>query len=340
MAENTSIEWCDHTFNPWIGCTKVSPACDHCYAEVSTPARTMKVIWGVHAERHHTADSTWAMPKRWNDQHEAFFAQHGRRQRVFCASLADVFDNQVPEQWRTDLFELIRLTPNLDWLLLTKRPQNIVRMVRSSGAIAGNGARYLPDNVWLGTTAEDQIRANQNIPALLRTRSELGARVLFLSMEPLLGPVDLHLFKTTVEERLRVQRELASTPGEFQRLSSRGEMLNWIIVGGESGPNARECQVSHIRGIVQQSKAAGLPVFVKQLGAQPRGWCASNVHSDDVEPDDDSCDFYEAGECSGPCHGRCPVFVDKKCGDPAEWPEDLRVREFPASDRTLEGVPH
>jgi protein gp37 len=317
MAENTSIEWCDHTFNPWIGCTKVSPACDHCYAEVSTPARTMKIPWGSHAERHRTADSTWAMPERWNAQHEAFLAQHGRRQRVFCASLADVFDNQVPEQWRTDLFELIRLTPNLDWLLLTKRPQNIVRMVQTSGAIAGNGTRYLPDNVWLGTTAEDQIRADQNINALLRTRAELGARVLFLSAEPLLGPLDLVPY---------IHCDVANT-------------LDWVIVGGESGPNARECQVSHIRGIVQQFKAAGLPVFVKQLGAQPRGWCASNVHSDNVEPDDDSCDYYEAHECSAPCPGRCPVFVDKKCGDPAEWPEDLRVREFPASDRTLEGGP-
>ncbi|HEY8361099.1 MAG TPA: DUF5131 family protein, partial [Ramlibacter sp.] len=135
MAENTSIEWCDHTFNPWIGCTRVSPGCDNCYAAVSTPARTMGLQWGAGQPRHRTL--TWSLPKRWNARHEAFFAIHGRRQRVFCASLADVFDNQVPPEWRADLFEVIRTTPNLDWLLLTKRPQNIVRMVRESGAIAG-----------------------------------------------------------------------------------------------------------------------------------------------------------------------------------------------------------
>jgi hypothetical protein len=123
MSENSKIEWTDHTFNPWIGRTKVRPACDHCYAERSTPSHTLGVEWGTHAESRRTSAPNWALPKRWNAQADAFRAQHGRRQRVFCASLADVFDNQVPANWRADLFELIHATPNLDWLLLTKRRQ-------------------------------------------------------------------------------------------------------------------------------------------------------------------------------------------------------------------------
>ncbi|GAB7542982.1 hypothetical protein CS8_026520 [Cupriavidus sp. 8B] len=119
MSESTKIEWTDATFNPWIGCTKVSPACDHCYAEVSTPARALRVTWGAKEDRHRTS----AAPLRWNAQHAEFFATHGRRRRVFCASLADVFDNAVDPAWRVDLLQLIADTPNLDWLL-TKRIGN------------------------------------------------------------------------------------------------------------------------------------------------------------------------------------------------------------------------
>lgn len=124
MSENSKIEWCDSTMNPWLGCTKVSPACEHCYAEVSTPARALGVTWGAKQDRHRTSAANWKLPVRWNAQHEDFFAAHGRRRRVFCASLADVFDNAVPPSWRVDLLQLIADTPNLDWLLLTKRIGN------------------------------------------------------------------------------------------------------------------------------------------------------------------------------------------------------------------------
>lgn len=129
MSENTKIEWTDATFNPWIGCTKVSPACDHCYAEVSTPARTLAVTWGAKEDRHRTSAPNWKLPLRWNAQHDEFFAANGRRRRVFCASLADVFDNAVSPSWRADLFQLIERTPNLDWLLLTKRIGNVPAMM-------------------------------------------------------------------------------------------------------------------------------------------------------------------------------------------------------------------
>ena len=119
MSENSKIEWTDHTFNPWEGCQKVGPGCDHCYAETRNArfAGGIAVNWGPGAPRRRTSAANWQQPLRWDKNHEAFFAQHGRRQRVFCASLADVFDNAVDPQWRQDLFALIQRTPNLDWLL-------------------------------------------------------------------------------------------------------------------------------------------------------------------------------------------------------------------------------
>ncbi len=248
MAE-TTIEWTrgpkgekGYTFNPWEGCQKVSPGCDRCYAEARNArfGGGQALNWGPAAPRRRTSDANWRLPLKWNAEAQRL----GIRYRVFCASLADVFDNHVPEQWRTDLFELIRLTPNLDWLLLTKRPQNIVRMVQVSGAFAGNGMRFLPENVWLGTTAEDQARADQNINALLRTRSELGARVLFLSAEPLLGPLDLVPY---------IHCDVANT-------------LDWVIVGGESGHHARPMHPDWARSLRDQCQAAGVPFFFKQWG--------------------------------------------------------------------------
>ena len=123
MGENSKIEWCDHTFNPWFGCQKVSPGCDRCYAEAKMDHRFHKVQWGPHGERKRTSEDNWRKPRRWAKAARGT----GKRPRVFCASLADVFDNQVPKEWRSDLFDLIKATPELDWLLLTKRPENIDR---------------------------------------------------------------------------------------------------------------------------------------------------------------------------------------------------------------------
>jgi protein gp37 len=328
MTANSKIEWTDHTFNPWIGCTKVSPACDHCYAERSTPARAMKVMWGAKEERHRTAPSTWKQPMAWNRAHDAFFAEHGRRQRVFCASLADVFDNQVPPEWRADLFELIRTTPNLDWQLLTKRPQNIVRMVGESGAVAGNGMRYLPENVWLGTTAEDQKRADHNIIHLLRAKAKLGASVAFLSCEPLLEEIRLWLLKAYDFEEDPEGAEVYPLTGLYAvpDCDWKGPKLDWVIVGGESGPGARPLQLDWVRSIVGQCRAAGVPVLVKQLGrtvlddgmsSPGEHWPQGIVREPIPRFTDDDPGF------SVRLH-------DAKGGDWSEWPEDLRVREFPA----------
>lgn len=251
MSENSKIEWTDHTFNPWEGCQKVGPGCDHCYAETRNArfAGGTAVNWGPSAPRRRTSASNWELPKRWNAQAEAFMNQHGRRQRVFCASLADVFDNAVDPQWRADLFALIAATPNLDWLLLTKRIGNVGNML----PVPFDFAKQYP-NVWLGATITSQAEADRDIPKLLA----LDARVRFLSMEPLLGPVDL----TSVMVANRVMRNMVPA---IQR-------LDWVIVGGESAAGARPMHPDWARGLRDQCAAAGVPFLFKQWGEWvPRG---------------------------------------------------------------------
>lgn len=261
MSENSKIEWTDHTFNPWEGCQKVSPGCDHCYAETRNAryGGGTAVNWGAGAPRRRTSAANWRKPLAWNAAHEEFFAQHGRRQRVFCASLADVFDNAVDPAWRRDLFDLIELTPNLDWLLLTKRIGNVFEMVaraRCHDWLAGR------DNVWLGASIVNQAEADRDIPKLL----SVPARVRFLSMEPLLGPVDLRLGLTTVEERKRIAEGQRAQPGRIDWMASRGDMLDWVIVGGESGPGARPMHPEWARSLRDQCAAARVSFLFKQWG--------------------------------------------------------------------------
>ncbi len=282
MSANSKIEWTDHTFNPWIGCTKVSPACDHCYAEVSTPSRTLGVAWGPHAERRRTSPGNWAMPKRWNAQAEAFQAQHGRRQRVFCASLADVFDNAVPQLWRTSLFGLIYDTPHLDWLLLTKRIGNAARMLKEDPPEGIDMAAL--HNVWLGATIANQEEADRDIPKLLG----VPAAKRFLSMEPLLGPVNLWLPTRTWENSAGgltcnhcCNGDRCDDPNHFRRGrldwashcrcphcrgTGKAKPIDWVIVGGESGQHARPMHPDWARSLRDQCQAAGVPFFFKQWG--------------------------------------------------------------------------
>ena len=184
MGEVSNIEWCDSTVNFWIGCTKLSPACDFCYAE--DWARRFKLAeWGNHP-RHRTAESTWKNPLKWQREAEAFFEKKGRQRRVFPNSLSDFFDNQVDHAVRLDAWDVIRQCDDLIWMILTKRPQNIPRFIPADW---GNGWRH----VWLGTTTENQEEANKRIPPLL----EVPAALHFISAEPLLGPVDLFRIPTT-----------------------------------------------------------------------------------------------------------------------------------------------
>lgn len=276
--EGTKIEWAHHTFNPWVGCTKVSSGCKYCYAEAMMEKRLGFVEWGEHGSRRVTSPSNWQQPRVWNHKAEL----HGERPRVFCASLADVFedwagivlDHQLQnvadnlDGQRFKLFELIKITPRLDWLLLTKRPQNILKMLEQCKA-SGTG-----DNVWFGTSVENQAETSRRIPRLL----EVPAAVRFLSVEPLLERVTL---------------------GPLLK------HLQWVIVGGESGLNARVCHRSWIYRIIDECECAGVPVFVKQLGS----------HALHCSPD--------TGESVR------TLLKDQKGGEWSEWPYGLRIRQLP-----------
>lgn len=235
MSANTKIEWADHTFNPWIGCTKVGPGCDNCYAKADFDDRKHRVTWGAGQARSRT--KTWGDPEKWNKQHLSFGIEHGRKQRVFCSSLADVFDNEVDPQWRRELFDLICDTPFLDWLLLTKRIGNAGGMLPWMLDGKQRGLPY--QNVWIGATICNQEEADRDVPKLLA----VPAANRFLSIEPLLGPVDLGF-----------------------DLPWRTPHVDWVIVGGESGPNARPMHPDWVRSLRDQCQAAGVPFLFKQWG--------------------------------------------------------------------------
>lgn len=247
MSENSKIEWCDHTFNPWVGCTPVSAACDYCYAE-RWAKRSGLVEWGNNP-RHRTSPAYWRQPLKWNANARRFFDEHGRRQRVFCASLADVFDNQVSERWRNDLWELIAECRELDWLLLTKRPQNITKMLPVTDS---HEPGYKPWNdewpwphVWLGTSAENEEEYRRRWPHLVSVR----ARILFVSYEPALGSLG-------------------------NAIATHWTKPDWLICGGESGPHARPMHPEWARSVRDQCQAAGVPFFFKQWGEWAPGECA------------------------------------------------------------------
>ena len=294
MSDNTKIEWCDSTFNPWIGCTKVGPGCDHCYAEADFDLRRHRAKWGPGNPRSRTSPGNWKKPLQWDLQHAEFFAQHGRRRRVFCASLADVFDNEVQAKWRADLFALIADTPNLDWLLLTKRIGNARSMIEQAMADLNDsdperlwilGSDPWP-NVWLGATVCNQVEADRDIPKLLA----VPAAVRWLSMEPLLGPVDLrHMNKDRETNEIDAlqpwtwEQEIENWRGSSETWEEDFEdwyngltvakakgpchnKIDWVVVGGESGTNARPMSPDWARGLRDQCAAAGGPMLFKQWG--------------------------------------------------------------------------
>jgi protein gp37 len=229
MAQS-SIEWTDFTFNGWIGCTRVSPGCDNCYAAAQDRFRGWTSQgWGAGKPRRRTSTSTWRQPLRWN----AAAASAGTRSRVFCSSLADVFDNEAPDEWRADLAQLILDTPQLDWQLLTKRIGN------AAGMLASMFPSGTPDNVWLGATIVNREELLRDGPKLMAT----PARVRFWSAEPLLG-------------------DLGIVPP--------GLLPHWVIIGGESGPKARPMELDWARSLLLQCGAAGTRAFMKQLGARPQ----------------------------------------------------------------------
>lgn len=437
MAETTKIEWATATFNPWRGCRKIAPGCKNCYAE------TLVNRFGDFGKRIRLADAGWKAPLKWN--REAGYAQAdyaaahrtALRPRVFCASLADVFEeigsdhvfdhkgnaiyrafpevtrpsNDPADHYRVgldhlrrDLFSLIDATPNLDWLILTKRPENIRRMwpnrVAETFPVAGyledelkargwttrdcaermggdvdvndlalqlelavldappdhaiqhaymgertasglelamgisaqtwinldnahrRGKFYRP-NVWLLTSVSDQATADAAIPELIKCRDL--APVLGVSYEPALGPVDFRRIGKTLRgddydvlfgshSRYQYKARNDSECSIGVHVASGASRLDWLIYGGESGAHARPADVAWARSTVEQCRAAQVPVFVKQLGAA--------VYETER--------FYSERASPPETFEQMPMRLkDKKGGDWLEWPEDLRVREFP-----------
>lgn len=252
MTKNTKIEWAHHTFNPWIGCTAVSPACDHCYAENMMDRRLKVVKWGAGQERKRTSESNWQQPLKWDEEAKNL----GVRHRVFCASLADVFDNEVPKQWRMDFFSLIAKTPHLDWLILTKRIGNVVKMCVDDGLMFD----MLSSRVWLGITVCNQQEADRDIPKLL----EAPAAKRFLSMEPLLGHVKLGYCLQYSPSAAYLDGRITKSMPAWTRFGSTS--INWVIVGGESGNQARPMHPEWVRSLRDQCATADVPFLFKQWG--------------------------------------------------------------------------
>lgn len=244
MGENSKIEWTHHTFNPWLGCTKVSPACANCYAE-AWAKRSGMVKWGDSAERRKTSESNWRQPLKWN----AEAARAGEIRRVFCASLADVGEDR-PElkPWRKELMRLVIGTPNLFWLFLTKRPQNMARLLSEA---CPRGSNYIVrKRVGIGTTVESQDYVRR-IDYLVNCRA--WASVLFLSCEPLLSEIDLYPWLHAVDD---------------MRGHDYNMGIDWVIVGGESGPYFRPLNLDHARNLRDQCAEANVPFFFKQHGGR------------------------------------------------------------------------
>lgn len=296
MSE-TTIEWTrgpngeqGYSFNPWVGCEPISPACAHCYAQAWAKRAGHPELW--EGERRRTSAANWKQPLKWNRE----AAAAGERRRVFCASLADVFDNQVPPAWRADLFDLIRKTPHLDWLLLTKRIGNAERMIKGAlfdGDLLSPESMWPWPNVWIGATICNQEEAERDIPKLLTTE----ARIRFLSIEPMLGPIDLRCLDYDSGDQLpepmrvndgrcslnalrgitawpgshyqspTIKRDVRIVDGKVYQSQGEGRRIDWVIAGGESGSKARPTHPQWARALRDQCVAAAVPFFWKQWGA-------------------------------------------------------------------------
>ena len=346
MAQASSIEWTDTTWNCVVGCRRVSPGCEHCYAETMAgrlarmgQSRYLDVV---------KLDEKGRPRGRWNgtfrEVPEVLAAPLGWRKprRVFVNSMSDLFGEGVSDEWIAAVFGVMAACPQHTFQILTKRPERMAAWFEwaerhpymdgspDGGPIAALAKAIcetnapLPDrtfggdgdegvaisraldvdwplpNVWIGTSVENQEAADERIPHLLR----VPAAVRFLSVEPLLGPVNLVCFDGAIE--------WVGAGGERGgRVESNMQgNVDWVIVGGESGHGARPCDLAWIRSIVAQCKAAGVAVFVKQVGARPV--------------------MQHPMEIGALVDARC---ADRKGGDMAEWPEDLRVRELPGAER-------
>lgn len=362
MGENSTIEWTDHTFNAVIGCTKVSPGCAHCYAERDFDARRHVAKWGKNGTRIMTRPEYWKKPLRWDKEAEqsgvrtrvfcsslsdVFEDWHGEvlsskslpmwrcccghwfdaeLQVVPCPKCGDVRASMVTmNHVRQRLFQLIDQTPHLDWLLLTKRPENILEMWPCRNDNNGDGDCHLcarnpnalcrrRNNVWIGTSVENQECADKRIPELLKCRHL--SPVLFLSCEPLLGEVDLCYPRSLYPNGPQNCcsgfecgcQGMPIDPPEYL-WSPDGNTIDWVIIGGESGPSSRPLNPHHARSLINQCKTFGVPVFFKQVGE----WASFTMDYPGlhiVAHQEDGSDVLIGADVDGKRYGKDHVYLN------------------------------
>jgi protein gp37 len=332
----TKIQWTDRTWNPTVGCTKVSAGCARCYAKTLHDKRHKAHRDGnkVPAQYAHPFEKLQLMPDRLHDP-----LSWRKPQRVFVNSVSDLFHEDVPFEFLDRVFTTMALAKRHTFQVLTKRPermQEYFATYRASAVLPSLRTRFKdlpPDdefpnggtliaplpNVHLGVSVENQAAADERIPFLLKT----PAAVRFLSCEPLLGPVDIRRFlccpwckterpKGTAGETWHVVGGVPM-PCPLDSRGSAVDNLHWVIVGGESGPNSRPFELDWARAIQNQCDAAGVPWFFKQAGSNPRDWTRGDAPNQ--EP---------------------PELItlrlkDRKGGDLSELPAALRVRDFPTT---------
>jgi protein gp37 len=290
MGAETEIAWTDATFNPWHGCVRVSQGCVNCYAEAFSK-RTGNAVWGVDAPRRFFGEKHWAEPLKWNAEAE----KAKQRKRVFCASMADVFEWRGDlEPWRAKLWRLIEVTPWLDWQLLTKRPENIALCLPSRWEVIG----AMPTNIWLGTTAENQEAYDKRWPILAEVQRRFDVRHSFISYEPALGRLELKCHGCGHDVASHFAPDRGGCSGWFP---------SWVIAGGESGNGARDFDINWAALLLQECTRVGVPFFFKQAGARPVNSFTTPM-------------------------GTVPYrlkLANKKGADMNEIPLMLHVREFP-----------
>lgn len=277
MGDTTGIEWTDSTMNFWEGCTKVGPGCDHCYAEARDIRWHDGSHWGAGAPRRQMSLHTRNGPLRWQKGAAEFARLRGHPQRVFCSSLADVFDNEVPESWRDDVWATILATPDLRWQLCTKRVSNVRKMLPAEKVPDGY-AKYWPRNAGLLITTVTQDEIDRDVPRLLDLKRDYHIPWVGLSVEPQIEAV-------TIQGR-----------------GWDANRLDWVIIGGESGSEARPFDGAWAADLVQECENEGVACFVKQMGDNPV-WTGAQ--------------------------GTLPMQVTGKGKDMSEWPPQIRVRQFP-----------
>lgn len=300
MGEISKIAWTRSTFNPWWGCTEIGPGCDECYAREW--AARFGTKWGYGAPRRFFGEKHWNEPLKWNRKAK----ETGEEWRVFCASMADIFDNEVDHQQRERLWNLIETTPHLTWLLLTKRIGNAGIMLPARWRF-GDG---LPHNIRLGITVVNQEEADRDIDKLLHFGRSFHP---WISAEPQLGPIDYSKWL----DACGYYCDHDYSDGLYGHRPER-PLIEQIVTGGESGNNPRPYAARWARDAIRQCREAGVACFVKQLGA---------LHVDEI--DEETRARMDLGPAAREHELMRIVLEQAKGDDPDEWPEDLRVREFP-----------